>query len=131
MTIQNISSGAVRVGTNQGPSENFSKTFEKVQRPEKATAQPSMAVVSAHAHAVQGATGVSSEGVRQVVGNVLDAQKRMDEVMALAEKGKSFTPAELLSLQAQVYQSSQTLDLAGKVVEKVSGGVKQILQTQL
>jgi hypothetical protein len=30
-----------------------------------------------------------------------------------------------------VYRASQELDLAGKVVEKATSGVKQVLQTQL
>lgn len=59
------------------------------------------------------------------------AQIRMDKVLEMAQQGKTFTPAQLLSLQAQVYRSSQELDLAGKVVEKATGGVKQILQTQI
>jgi hypothetical protein len=59
------------------------------------------------------------------------AQARMEEVLKLAQSGKSFTPAELLSLQTQVYRASQELDLAGKVVEKATGGVKQVLQTQV
>ncbi len=62
---------------------------------------------------------------------VTAAQTRMDQVLAIAQSGKSFTPAELLSLQTQVYRASQELDLAGKVVEKATGGVKQILQTQV
>lgn len=57
------------------------------------------------------------------------AQRRMDEVLRLAESGRGFSPAELLALQAQVYRASQQLDLAGKVVEKATGGVKQLLQT--
>src|SRR5437899_1143375 len=68
------------------------------------------------------------------VGRTLDqltaAQSRMDKVLELAQSGKTFTPAELLSLQTQVYRASQELDLAGKVVEKATGGVKQVLQTQ-
>lgn len=64
------------------------------------------------------------EGVRQ-------AQAQLEHVLALAEAGRHFTPAELLGLQARVYQASQELDLAGKVVEKAVGGVKQVLQTQL
>jgi hypothetical protein len=55
----------------------------------------------------------------------------MDEVLRLAESGKVFSPAELLALQAQVYRASQELDLAGKVVEKATGGVRQVLQTQV
>jgi hypothetical protein len=69
------------------------------------------------------------------VGRTLDqltaAQSRMDKVLELAQSGKTFTPAELLSLQTQVYRASQELDLAGKVVEKATGGVKQVLQTQV
>ena len=59
------------------------------------------------------------------------AQSRMDHILQLAESGKAFSPAELLSLQAHVYRASQELDLAGKVVEKATNGVKQVLQTQV
>lgn len=67
----------------------------------------------------------------QVLDRVGQAQKRLDHILALAESGRAFSPAELLALQAHVYRSSQELDLAGKVVEKATGGVKQVLQTQV
>jgi len=62
---------------------------------------------------------------------VSQAQRQMEQLLELARSGTSFSPAELLSLQAQVYRASQELDLAGKVVEKATGGVKQVLQTQV
>lgn len=81
------------------------------------------------------AVEAASASREAVAGKVLDqvsaAQKRMDEILKVAESGKSFSPAELLSLQAHVYSASQQLDLAGKVVEKATGGVKQVLQTQV
>lgn len=55
----------------------------------------------------------------------------MDQLLALAQSGRSFNAAELISLQTNVYRASQELDLAGKVVEKATGSVKQVLQTQL
>ena len=68
-------------------------------------------------------------------GRVIDAvnlaQARMDLILKAAQSGKSFTPAQLLALQSQVSQVSQQLDLAGKVVEKATSGVKQVLQTQI
>ena len=67
----------------------------------------------------------------QTIDQLSAAQSRMDKVLELAQSGKTFTPAELLALQAQVYRASQELDLAGKVVEKATGGVKQVLQTQV
>lgn len=67
----------------------------------------------------------------QALDRVSQAQKRLDHILALAESGRSFTPAELLAFQAHVYAASQQLDLAGKVVEKATGGIKQVLQTQI
>ena len=67
----------------------------------------------------------------QVLDRVGEAQKRLDHILKLAESGKTFTPAELLAFQAHVYRASQELDMAGKVVEKATGGVKQVLQTQV
>ena len=59
------------------------------------------------------------------------AQARMDRILALAASGRTFSPAELLSLQAGVAEASQTVDLAGKVLDRVSGGLKTLLQTQV
>ncbi len=67
----------------------------------------------------------------KVLDQVNQAQNRMEQILKMAESGKSFSPAELLSLQTHVYRASQELDLAGKVVEKATGGVKQVLQTQV
>ena len=67
----------------------------------------------------------------QMLDRVSQAQKRLDHILALAESGRTFTPGELLAFQAHVYRASQELDLAGKVVEKATGGIKQVLQTQI
>ncbi|MBX5481620.1 MAG: ATP-dependent helicase HrpB [Myxococcaceae bacterium] len=67
----------------------------------------------------------------RVIDQVNAAQKRLDRILEMAQQGKNFTPAELIAMQAHVYRASQELDLAGKVVEKATAGVKQILQTQV
>ncbi|ATB27863.1 ATP-dependent helicase HrpB [Melittangium boletus] len=72
-----------------------------------------------------------SPHVVRALDRVGEAQKRLDHILELAESGRSFSPAELLALQAHVYRASQELDLAGKVIEKATGGVKQVLQTQV
>ncbi len=74
---------------------------------------------------------VEAKSAAQMLERLSNAQKQMDHILKLAQSGKTFTPAELLSLQAQVCSASQELDLAGKVVEKATGGVKQVLQTQV
>jgi hypothetical protein len=65
------------------------------------------------------------------LGRIAAAQARMDRILALAASGRTFSPAELLSLQAGVAEASQTVDLAGKVLDRVSGGMKTLLQTQV
>ncbi len=65
------------------------------------------------------------------LGKVAAAQARMDRILALAASGRTFSPAELLSLQAGVAEASQAVDLAGKVLDRVSGGIKMLLQTQV
>ncbi|MBN1206780.1 MAG: ATP-dependent helicase HrpB [Myxococcaceae bacterium] len=97
------------------------------------------AVERAAAGRVEVTPGARVESVRpareqqaaQVLDRVSQAQKRLDHILALAESGRTFTPAEMLAFQAHVYRASQELDLAGKVVEKATGGIKQVLQTQL
>ena len=83
------------------------------------------------AQALPPAARVAGAEAAQLVDRVSHAQRRLDHILHLAESGKSFSPVELLSFQAHVYRASQELDLAGKVVEKATGGVKQVLQTQL
>jgi len=85
----------------------------------------------ARAEGVGPASGAHSPQVVRVLDRVGEAQKRLDHILELAESGRSFSPAELLAFQAHVYRASQELDLAGKVVEKATGGVKQVLQTQV
>ena len=84
-----------------------------------------------HAASPVTATRPAEATAARAVDQVALAQHRLDRVLALAQSGKTFSPAELLGLQAQVYGASQELDLAGKVVEKATSGVKQILQTQI
>ncbi len=59
------------------------------------------------------------------------AQARLDAVLAAARSGRTFTAGELLGLQAEAYQLSQALDVAGKLVEQGVQSVKQAVQTQV
>lgn len=95
---------------------------------EKATAGTSEVQSGGRVDSAQAAR--SQQAVR-MLDRVGEAQKRLDNILALAESGRSFSPNELLALQAHVYRASQELDLAGKVVEKATGGIKQVLQTQV
>jgi hypothetical protein len=44
--------------------------------------------------------------------------------------GKDLGGGDLLALQAQVYRYSEAVDLAAKLVDRVTSGVKTVLQNQ-
>jgi hypothetical protein len=67
----------------------------------------------------------------KVLNSVITGQDKMSKIIKLATSGQSFTPTELLAVQAGVYKFSQELELTSKVVEKATDGVKQTLQTQV
>jgi hypothetical protein len=69
--------------------------------------------------------------VTGVLQGVAEGQREMDRIIRLARSGRSFTPAELLGFQARIYRLSQELDLASKLVEKATSGVKQAMSTQV
>lgn len=57
------------------------------------------------------------------------AQGRLDEILAQARSGRTFTGAELLALQAEAHRFSHTVELASKVVEQGAQTVKQAVNT--
>jgi hypothetical protein len=69
---------------------------------------------------------VLAHGARHVAA----AGGRLDQALARVRKGR-VGPDDLLKLQADVYEASMSLQLAGKLVEKTTGGIKQVLQTQV
>jgi len=67
----------------------------------------------------------------KIFSGLISGQGKLDKIIKLATSGKSFSPTELLAIQAGVYKFSQELELTSKVVEKATDGVKQTLQTQV
>jgi hypothetical protein len=64
-----------------------------------------------------------TEALRSLEG----AQVRLDRVLEAARTGRTFTASELLALQADAYRFTQTLDVAGKLVEHGVQSVKQAI----
>jgi hypothetical protein len=57
------------------------------------------------------------------------AQQRLDDILAQARSGRTFTGGELLALQAEAHRFSHTVEIASKVVEQGAQTVKQAVNT--
>ncbi|HET7752924.1 MAG TPA: hypothetical protein VFK85_03360 [Anaeromyxobacteraceae bacterium] len=57
------------------------------------------------------------------------AQRRLDDILAQARSGRTFTGGELLALQAEAHRFSHTVEIASKIVEQGAQTVKQAVNT--
>jgi hypothetical protein len=85
------------------------------------------------AEAVNGKQEAGKVGnmLSHVVGELEKGQVNMEKLIQAGASGKTFSNAELLSLQAGMYKYTQELDLTSKVVEKATSGLKDTLKTQV
>ena len=118
------SAGAAVQGASQVASTPKVGFGQVMKSPQAAKAQP--AQMPQNARPAEHRPQASA-----LIGEVSAAQAKLDQILKMAESGRTFSPAELLAFQAHAYRASQELDLAGKVVEKATSGVKQTLNTQV
>jgi len=85
------------------------------------------------AEAVNGKQEAGKVGnmLSHVVGELEKGQVNMEKLIQAGASGKTFSNAELLSLQAGMYKYTQELDLTSKVVEKATSGLKDVVKTQV
>jgi len=76
-------------------------------------------------------TGKAGGMLSHVVSELEKGQVNMEKLIQAGASGKTFSNAELLSLQAGMYKYTQELELTGKVVEKATTGLKDTLKTQV
>jgi hypothetical protein len=59
------------------------------------------------------------------------ARTALDRALAQARAGRTFSPQELLALQADAYRFSHAVEVASKVAEAGAQSVKQAVHTQV
>jgi hypothetical protein len=62
---------------------------------------------------------------------VVKAETKIDAVLEAAARGKTFSPTELLALQAAVFRYSQTVEVVSRVADRLVGAIKQTMGTQV
>ena len=65
------------------------------------------------------------------LGRIDGARARLDAVLAEARRGRSFSAAELLCLQADAHRFAQTVELVARAAEHGVQGVKQAVHLQV
>jgi hypothetical protein len=68
--------------------------------------------------------------LRDAAASIERGERLLEQVIRSARSGRAFSNEELIAIQAGVYRYSQALELAGKLVEKLTGAVRQTLQSQ-
>jgi hypothetical protein len=68
---------------------------------------------------------------KKTLARLFEHEREVDRGLRAALSGKSMDAQELLALQAQVIRYSQEVEVASRLVDKLSSGVKQIMQTQV
>jgi hypothetical protein len=63
--------------------------------------------------------------------NAAAGEARIDKILDAAARGKTFTAAELLAMQATVFRYSQTIEVLSRATDRLVGAVKQTLGTQV
>ncbi|HSP06148.1 MAG TPA: hypothetical protein VLR94_03175 [Acidobacteriota bacterium] len=71
------------------------------------------------------------KSLQQVVDRLKAGQSRLKDLIDNATSGKTFSPQELIGLQAEVSQITTEMQLCSKVVEQGVGSLKQTMQMQV
>ncbi|WP_223754599.1 ATP-dependent helicase HrpB [Myxococcus sp. RHSTA-1-4] len=114
--------------------ETVNKTEKAALNKVSAAGQEPLTAKGAEPVAAKAETAKSSKAgdmMTQVIGDLEKGQGNLEKIIAQASSGKQFSNAELLSLQASMYQYTQQLDLTSKVVEKATTGLKDVVKTQV
>jgi hypothetical protein len=61
----------------------------------------------------------------------LAAETKVDALLEAAARGKTFSAAELLALQATVFRYAQTVEVVSRVADRLVGAIKQTMSTQV
>ena len=66
-----------------------------------------------------------------MIERTLQAEKKVDALIAAAARGRTFSAGELIALQATVFRYSQTVEVISRAADRLVGSIKQTLGTQV
>lgn len=78
-----------------------------------------------------GRAGPTTPSLQALLAVADAADRRVEALLVEARAGRSFTPAELLAMQAEVFRHAQAIEVLARTTDKLVGGLKQTLGTQV
>jgi hypothetical protein len=102
-------------------------------RPSTPSREPAAAAVAGGSGAEPEGTAEPSPFAKLLSGLGREAKRgeeQMTGALAATRHGGDLGPSQLLALQAGVYRYSETVDLASKLVDRATTGVKTVVQGQ-
>jgi hypothetical protein len=75
-------------------------------------------------------TAPAEVALRGAVASIARGERLVEGVVQAARRGAAFSNEQLIAIQAGVYRYTQELEVAGKLVDKATGAVRQTLQSQ-
>ncbi|MBI5479207.1 MAG: hypothetical protein HY906_10140 [Deltaproteobacteria bacterium] len=69
--------------------------------------------------------------IRRLHGDLVEGERRMDQVIRSALSGRDFSMQELIAIQATVLRHTQEVEAVSRVLDRLTGAVKTTLQTQV
>jgi hypothetical protein len=103
------------------------KTPKDLFRPEMRTAEADLARLNQKVEAMPKSESTSL--LRDRLSMIEDKFGASQKILGGLDKLDS--PRDLLKVQVEMYQMTQNIEILSKVVESMSGGMKQLLQTQV
>ena len=73
----------------------------------------------------------SSTALRTLLARTFRTEDQLDRVIASASAGKTFSAGQLLALQATAFRYAQTVEVISRAADRLVGGIKQTLGTQV
>lgn len=114
-----------------GKKEGGASFQEVMTRQTEAANQVEQAKAAGPVEAMPKTEGVEKSRINDFMNGVLKDEKQIDKMMAKCMRGGAMEQKDMLQMQALIYSYSQKIDLATKVVEKATGGLKQVMNTQV
>jgi hypothetical protein len=120
-----------KVGAETPTGRRFIEVLEEGRHSAADGARRRAAVPSPSLAAAVASAAPAAGPTRSLLESGLRSENKIDAILIAAGRGKTFSAAELLAMQATVFRYSQTVEVVSRAADRLVGAIKQTLGTQV